>query len=91
MQTRMWFVIILLLAAWSAGAIQAQITSNPIPAPIVKRGLAVEIKDLVRLPDTRGIRSRIRTCLPRAGRASAMCAIFPMAAASPTIRAAFST
>ena len=36
--------------------VAAQITSNPIPAPITKRGLAVEIKDLVRLPDTRGIR-----------------------------------
>jgi len=33
-----------------------QITSNPIPAPIEKRGLAVQIKDLVRLPDTRGLR-----------------------------------
>src|SRR6185295_6939529 len=33
-----------------------QITSNPIPAPIEKRGLAVEIKDLVRLPDSRGLR-----------------------------------
>jgi len=29
------------------------ITSNPIPEPIVKRGLAVEVKDLVRLLDTR--------------------------------------
>lgn len=34
----------------------AQITSNPIPEPIPKRGLAVEIKDLVRLPETRGLR-----------------------------------
>jgi hypothetical protein len=33
--------------------IAAQITSNPIPAPIEKRGLAVEIKDVLRLPDTR--------------------------------------
>src|ERR1044071_2154640 len=33
-----------------------QITINPIPAPIEKRGLAVQIKDLVRLPDTRGLR-----------------------------------
>ena len=33
-----------------------QITSNPIPEPIVKRGIAVEVKDLVRLPDTRGLR-----------------------------------
>jgi Glucose / Sorbosone dehydrogenase len=32
---------------------EAQITSNPIPAPIVKRGLAAEVKDVVRLPDTR--------------------------------------
>src|SRR5262245_30740213 len=29
------------------------ITSNPLPAPIEKRGLAVEIRDLTRLPDTR--------------------------------------
>src|SRR5262247_4424893 len=49
-------LIVLLLAIWTARAIEAQITSNPIPEPIVKRGLAVEIKDVVRLPDTRGIR-----------------------------------
>jgi hypothetical protein len=36
-------------------AVRAQITSNPIAAPIVKRGLAVEIQELVRLPDTRGM------------------------------------
>src|SRR5437867_11760608 len=56
MRTQMHLVIVLLLAIWTAGAIEAQITSNPIPAPIVKKGLAVEIKDLVRLPDTRAIR-----------------------------------
>jgi glucose/sorbosone dehydrogenase len=56
MQIRIRSVVILLLAIWTAGAIQAQITSNPIPTPIVKRGLAVEIKDLVRLPDTRATR-----------------------------------
>jgi hypothetical protein len=44
------------LAILSGGASDAQITSNPIPAPIEKRGLAVEITDLVRLPDTRGMR-----------------------------------
>jgi hypothetical protein len=49
-------IAILLLAAATAAAIHAQISSNPIPAPIVKHGLAVEIKDLVRLPDTRGAR-----------------------------------
>src|SRR5580765_3813975 len=36
--------------------VRAQITSNPIAAPIAKRGLAVEIQELVRLPDTRGMR-----------------------------------
>jgi hypothetical protein len=40
----------------TAGALYGQITSNPIPAPVEKRGLAVEIRDLVRLPDTRGMR-----------------------------------
>ncbi|HYR44048.1 MAG TPA: PQQ-dependent sugar dehydrogenase [Terriglobia bacterium] len=56
MPTGMRYVIVLLVAICTAGAIHAQITSNPIPAPIVKRGLGVEIKDLVRLPDTRGLR-----------------------------------
>ena len=41
------------LALFAAPA-QSQITSNPLPAPIEKHGLAVEVKDLVRLPDTRG-------------------------------------
>ncbi len=39
-----------------AGWIAAQIAGNPIPAPIMKRGIAVEIQDLVRLPETRGMR-----------------------------------
>ncbi len=52
----MRLVVAVLLAIWTVGAIQAQIRTNPIPAPITKRGLAVEIKDLLRLPDTRGIR-----------------------------------
>src|SRR6266851_72782 len=56
MRTRMPLAIIPLLAIWTVGAAEAQITSNPIPEPIVKRGLAVEVKDLVRLPDTRGLR-----------------------------------
>lgn len=52
-------VIALGLAIGTVTAIAAQITSNPItsnpiPAPIAKRGLQVEIKDLLRLPDTRG-------------------------------------
>jgi Glucose / Sorbosone dehydrogenase len=44
-----------LLAIVGAGVLHAQIT-NPIAAPIVKRGLSVEIKDVVRLPETRGLR-----------------------------------
>ena len=57
MPTRLPLVVIMmLLAAWTASAIQSQITSNPIPARIVKRGIAAEIKDLARLPDTRGTR-----------------------------------
>ena len=35
---------------------RAQITSNPIPAPVQKGGIAVAIQDVVRLPDTRGLR-----------------------------------
>jgi hypothetical protein len=49
-------VVVPLVTLLVAGPVSAQITSNPIPAPIEKRGLAVEIRDLVRLPDTRGIR-----------------------------------
>ena len=57
MQVRMFIIIIMLFAAWTDGAMQqAAITSNPIPTPIAKRGLAVEIKNVVRLPDSRGTR-----------------------------------
>src|SRR5205823_6350981 len=42
------------------------ITSNPIPEPIVKRGLAVEVKDLGRLPDTRGLRPADQDIAPDA-------------------------
>ena len=43
------------LAAVVLGAqsTNAPITSNPLPAPIEKKGLAVELRDLTRLPDTR--------------------------------------
>src|SRR6266566_2750541 len=56
MRSTMPLIIIPLLTLCTAGASDAQITSNPIPTPIEKRGLAVEIKDLVRLPDTRPLR-----------------------------------
>src|SRR5882672_608090 len=64
MRTRLPLATFLSLALCGAAAIHAQsgnpttntpITSNPIPAPIAKRGLTVEIRDLVRLPDTRGL------------------------------------
>ena len=48
-------VISLILPLGIAGVLNAQITKNPLPAPIEKRGLAVEIRDLVRLPDTRSM------------------------------------
>ena len=46
----------IVVPVWAMAALHAQITSNPIPAPVEKRGLAVEIRDVVRLPDTRGLR-----------------------------------
>ena len=49
-------LIIVALAVAAGAALDAQITSNPISARIVKRGIAVDVIDVVRLPDTRGIR-----------------------------------
>jgi Glucose / Sorbosone dehydrogenase len=42
------------LSLTAVGPLLAQITSNPLPAAVEKKGLAVEIKDFARLPDTRG-------------------------------------
>src|SRR6266542_5148716 len=56
MRNAIRFVVALLLAICGLNTISAQITTNPIPAPITKRGLAVQIRDLVRLPDSRGLR-----------------------------------
>ena len=56
----------LVLAICMAGAAEAPITRNPIPEPIVKRGLSVEIKDVVRLPDTRGLRPADQDVAPTA-------------------------
>ena len=56
MRIRVALAAILFLTLWTASGIHGQITSNPIPARIEKRGLAVEIRDVVRLPDTRGLR-----------------------------------
>ena len=66
MHTRTPFAIIPLFTIWTVCAVQAQITSNPIPEPIVKRGLAVEVKDLFRLPDTRELRPGEKDVAPAA-------------------------
>ena len=48
--------ILLVIAVCAVRMAGAQATNNPIPAPVTKRGLQVEIRDLVRLPDTRKMR-----------------------------------
>ena len=53
MRTRLTLVVIGLLAFQR---IDAQITANPFPAPVETRAVAVEIRDVVRLPETRGMR-----------------------------------
>ena len=54
---RIWMLLVIVVsqALGAAGAIPAQIT-NPIPAPVEKRGLMVEIRDVARLPESRGMR-----------------------------------
>ena len=64
MRVQMLAGMIALFAMALVGADDVAITSNPIPEPIVKRGLAVEIKDLVRLPDTRGLRPADKDVMP---------------------------
>ena len=61
-------IVIVSAAIGAAAQTSGPITSNPIAAPIEKRGLAVEIRDLARLPDTRGMRPANQDTTP-AGRA----------------------
>jgi hypothetical protein len=56
-------LLTLLFLVLCAAAFQAQV-SNPMPAPVVKRGLSVEIKDIARLPDTRGLRPADEDVVP---------------------------
>ena len=49
-------------AAMANVAIHAQIT-DPLPS-VVKRGLSVEVRDVVRLPDTRGLRPADQDVVP---------------------------
>ncbi len=56
MRNRILLASTALFAVLASSGVSAQMTSNPIPEPVVKKGLAVEIKDYVRLPETRGMR-----------------------------------
>ena len=53
MGTRHLLVTVVMLALSPAGGADAQI-SDPLPDPVAKRGLMVEIRDVVRLPRTLG-------------------------------------
>jgi hypothetical protein len=52
------FSILAIMAVAAAGTVAAQITTNPLPTPIPKRGLSVQIEDYARLPDSREIRPK---------------------------------
>lgn len=66
MQKVKWLGIIALLAVGTVRAADAPIMKNPISGPIVKRGIAVEIKDLTWLPDTRSLRPADQDIAPDA-------------------------
>ncbi|MGH7623601.1 MAG: hypothetical protein ACREMU_14760, partial [Gemmatimonadaceae bacterium] len=40
----------------AAPVARSQITENPLPEPIQKRGIVVQVRDVVRLPETRNLR-----------------------------------
>src|SRR5438105_10258543 len=68
MRTSLAAITLLFLALRAAGVPGGQsgnpINSPPTPAPIVKRGLTVEIRDVARLPDTRGMRPADQDVVP---------------------------
>jgi hypothetical protein len=66
MRIRMGIGIVSLLAIQMVYAADGPITKNPIPEPIVKRGIAVEVKNVARLPDTRGLRPADQDIAPDA-------------------------
>ncbi len=55
--------VLVLVALGSSRPAHAQL-GDPIPVPIPKRGLRVEIKDVMRLPDTRGLRGAGEDSMP---------------------------
>ncbi len=56
MRKLLLLLTVLLLSLFRVVPGQTQITRNPIPTPIAKQGIAVEIKDVARLPDSRSLR-----------------------------------
>ena len=68
MRRRLPLLSILFFVLYVVSGLRAQIagpiTSNPIPAPITKRGLTVEIRDVARLPDTRAMRPADQDVVP---------------------------
>lgn len=57
--------VLLMVTAFLAGGALAQV-SDPIPAAIEKRGLRVEIRELARLPDSRGLHPAEEDVAPNA-------------------------
>ena len=51
-------ILLTLVALGAAGIVAAQVTTNPLPTAIPKRGLSVQIVDYSRLPDSREIRPK---------------------------------
>src|SRR5262249_34829593 len=58
--------IFTLLAVELLGAADPPTTASRVPDPFVKGGIAVEVKDLARLPDTRGLRPADQDVAPAA-------------------------
>src|SRR5688572_19998886 len=87
MRARMGVGIVSLLAIQVVYAAAEPITSNPIPERIVKRGIAVEVVELARLPDSRGIRPADQDVKPAGWARINYVRAFPTAAGSSTTRA----
>jgi hypothetical protein len=68
MRTRFILAGLSMAALWRIGVADEPqpITKNPLPEPIVKQGIAVEIRDLARLPDTRKVRPPDQDIAPTA-------------------------
>ena len=65
MPTPRLLVAVACVAVGAVVVLDAQL-NNPLPAPVEKRGLMVEIRDVARLPDTRGLRPAAQDVAPAA-------------------------